>query len=44
MIKPLSGLGIKDASIVVELGVMREGFKEVYSAGVRRPGELLEQA
>ena len=44
LIKPLSGLGIKDASIVVELGVMRESFKEVYSAGVRQPGELLERA
>lgn len=42
--KPLSGLGIKDASIVVELGVMREGFKEVYNADVKRPEELLERA
>ena len=44
LIKPLSGLGIKDASIVVELGVMRESFKEMSIADVKRLGELLERA
>lgn len=29
---------------MVELGVMREGFKEVYNADVKRPEELLERA
>lgn len=42
MIKPLSGLGIKDTSIVVELGVMRESFKEMSIADAKRSGELLE--